>query len=284
MAAPPGAIVVGIDGSADSDRALEWAVHAAAQRQAPLHVVHALPQPAYTIPYTAQEEDQHREFAEELIAEARTGAEASGVPMSYEIVAALPAPALLTACDRAAMAVVGSRGHGVVSGLLLGSVSQHVSRHAPCPVVVVREQANPKAQRIIVGVDGSPACDRAIGFAVDAAARNKAELIAIYAWHDVTVSTTEGPWRVWSEIAERMSAGERLVGEALSGWTERYPDVQVTCEALPVHPARALTDASTQAALLVVGSRGHGAFAGLLLGSVSQAVLHHARCPVAVVR
>jgi len=181
--------------------------------------------------------------------------------------------------------VVGARGHGAVTGLLLGSVSQHVSRHAPCPVVVVREQADPKARRIVVGVDGSPSGDNAIGFAFDAASRNEAPLVAIHAWHDVTASRVVGPsYAALANVAERIAAGERLLAEALAGWAEKYPDVTVTREAIPVHPARVLADATEHAALVVVGSRGRGEFTGLLLGSVSQAVLHHARCPVAVAR
>jgi len=285
VSAPPGAIVVGIDGSADSDRALEWAAAAASQRQAGLHLVHALPQPPYTVPYAMAEEELHRDFAQRLLGDARARVEPSGVPLTFEIVDALATPALLSAGEHAMMIVVGSRGHGAVAGLLQGSVSQHVSRHASCPVAVVRERADPKARRIVVGVDGSASCDKAIGFAFDAASRSKAPLTAIHAWHDMTAFGVLGPSYVASaNIAERISAGERLIGEALAGWAEKYPDVTVTREAIPVHPARVLADASEHAALVVVGSRGRGEFTGLLLGSVSQAVLHHARCPVAVVR
>jgi nucleotide-binding universal stress UspA family protein len=225
------------------------------------------------------------DFAEHLLAEAHARVESSGAPLTFEIVDAPSAPALLAAGEHALMVVVGSRGHGAVSGLLLGSVSQHVSRHASCPVVVVRERADARARRVVVGIDGSPGGNKAVGFAFDAASRNHAPLVAIHAWHDRAASAVVGPaYAAMANVGERIAAGERLIAEALAGWAEKYPDVTVTREAIPTHPARVLADASEHAALVVVGSRGRGEFTGLLLGSVSQAALHHARCPVAVVR
>jgi nucleotide-binding universal stress UspA family protein len=285
MNAPPDAIMVGIDGSADSDRAVEWAAAAASQRQAAVHFVYAVPPPAFSVPYSAADEREHREFAQRVISDAAAAVQQSGVPVTSEVVDGPAVPALLAAGESARMIVVGSRGHGAVAGLLLGSVSQHVSRHANCPVVVVREQADRKIRHIVVGVDGSASCDKAIGFALDTASRSQAPLIAIHAWQDITAIAPAGPSDLaLKNVAERVSAGERLLSESLAGWTEKYPDVSVTREAIPVHPARVLADASEHAALVVVGSRGRGQVAGLLLGSVSQAVLHHARCPVAVVR
>jgi nucleotide-binding universal stress UspA family protein len=285
MNAPPGAIMVGVDGSADSDRAEEWAATAASQRQAALHFVYAIPGRAFSVTYSAADEREHREFAQRVISDATAAVQQSGVPVTSEVVDGPAVPALLAAGKSATMIVVGSRGHGAVAGLLLGSVSQHVSRHASCPVVVVKEHADRKAQHVVVGVDGSASCGKAIGFAFDTASRSQAPLIAIHAWHDVTAIATAGPSDLaLKDVAERVSAGERLVSESLAGWTEKYPDVAVTREAIPVHPARVLADASEHAALVVVGSRGRSQVTGLLLGSVSQAVLHHARCPVAVVR
>jgi nucleotide-binding universal stress UspA family protein len=253
MTTPQGSIVVGVEGSADSDRAVEWAARAAARLDATLHIVCALNE------ITAAEE------ADRILAAARTLAAQIGVTeISAEQVDAAPAPALIAASGSAQLVVVGARGHGALGGIVIGSVSQHVSRHAACPVVVVREPADPRANRIVVGLDGSPESDKALGFAFDAASRAGAPLVAIHGW--------------------RFSSAGRALAEQLAGWAEKYPDVEVTREAIPVHPARVLADASEQAALVVVGSRGRGAFAGLLLGSVSQAVLSHARCPVAIVR
>ncbi len=105
--------------------------------------------------------------------------------------------------------------------------------------MVVRERADPKARRIVVGVDGSASCDKAIGFAFDAASRSEAPLTAIHAWHDMTTFAVAGPsYAALANVAERISAGERLLGQALAGWAEKYPGVTVTREAIPVHPGR----------------------------------------------
>jgi nucleotide-binding universal stress UspA family protein len=171
-----------------------------------------LPQSAYNVPYSQREQKEHRNYAEHLLAAARDWVEPSGVPVTSEIVDASTAPALIAAGEDALMIVVGARGHGRVTGLLLGSVSQHVSRHAPCPVVVVREQADAKARRIVVGVDGSPSSDKAIGFAFDAASRSDAPLLAIHAWHDATASHVVGPsYTAMEKVAERIDVGERLI-------------------------------------------------------------------------
>jgi nucleotide-binding universal stress UspA family protein len=279
MNALQGAVVVGVDGSADSDRAVDWAAGAAAMHDAPLHLLYALRR--LEPPWSDEEE---RSLAERVLADARTRVEPA-LQLTSEIVDAPAAPSLITAGQHALMVVVGSCGHTAVTGLLLGSVSQHVSRYTPCPVVVVRERADPKARRIVVGVDGSPSNQPAVGFAFDNAAQYDAPLAAVHGWHDVTERANVGPTTsAMPTIAERIKARERLISKALAGWVEKYPEVTVTREAIPVHPTRVLADASQRAALVVVGSRGRGEFAGLLLGSVSQSVLHHARCPVAVVR
>jgi nucleotide-binding universal stress UspA family protein len=167
--------------------------------------------------------------------------------------------------------------------MLLGSVSGHLSRHASCPVVVVREQADPQARRVVVGVDGSPGSEKAIGFAFDAASRDGAALAAVHAWH-YPWADLRMPSRSMEEIAEDIQAREEWLHKVLAGWTEKYPDVGATCEAIPDHPARVLVNASEHASLVVVGSRGRGGFPDLRLGSVSRAVLHRAHCPVAIVR
>jgi nucleotide-binding universal stress UspA family protein len=106
----------------------------------------------------------------------------------------------------------------------------------------------------------------------------------VYGWRDHDSLTTGSGSPAWMHTAERIASGERLLERALAPWVEKYPDVEVTREAIPVAPARALADASEHAAMVVVGTRGRGGFAGLLLGSVRRSVLHHARCPVLVVR
>ncbi|HXV92263.1 MAG TPA: universal stress protein [Pseudonocardia sp.] len=284
MVAPRGAIVVGLDAGPDSTRGLDWAATAADRRGLALHLLHAMSAGYSELPPTPAEHREMRNRAESLLAHACARIECShDVAVTTEVVERSPAPALIAASEKASMAVVGARGHGALFGLMLGSVSRHVAQYARCPVVVVREQADPAQRRIVVGVDGSPGSDEALGFAFETAAGQDAPLVAVLAWHERGAGTfgIGAPDR--AKAAERIEAGERLLDGALAAWRARYPDVDLTREVVPGHPARVLADASAQSALVVVGSRGRGEFAGLLLGSVGQSVLHHARCPVAVV-
>jgi len=277
-------IVVGVDGSPDSDQALGWAITHAGDYGAGLHLVHALPLLSDEPPFWRAEDQVHRELAEQVLADARARARSAGVRHTSRLLDQPVAPALIDAGRHALMVVIGARGHGTLAGMLLGSVSQHVSRNASCPVVVVRRPAAAHASRVVVGVDGSPADQAAIEFAIDTASRRRAPLVAIHAWHHHgRQPRAERPHWATPAPDEGVVIGQRVLAEALAGWAEKYPDVNVVHEAIPVHPIRVLTDASERAALVVVGARGRGELTGMRPGSVSQAVLHHARSPVAIV-
>jgi nucleotide-binding universal stress UspA family protein len=158
-----------------------------------------------------------------------------------------------------------------------------VSAHADCPIVVALGDEERHAGPVVVGVDGSPLSDLAIGFAVEEAALRGAELVAVHAWNQ-PVSTGPGDMMplVYDEEALR-SDEERVFAESVAGWSERYPEVPVT-RIVRGRPARVLVAESETAQLVVVGALGRGGFTGLILGSVSQAVLHHSHCPLAIVR
>jgi nucleotide-binding universal stress UspA family protein len=282
MSNEEGRVLVGFDGSADSQRALEWGLHEAIRRNAPLMVLVARADPnglpGWSLGGTAALTQEAADLAKDFLAR-------SGVPgHQVEVRDGSPAELLIEASHGAALTVLGSRGHGRVSGMLLGSVSQHVARHAASPVVVVREQHDPQATRVIVGVDGSGGSRAALEFGFEHASRTGAELFAIIGWHlsGDPLSPVGGP--ELNKSLEEIDGVDRLLAESLAGLADKYPDVTCHREAIPVRAVRTLSDASHQAALVVVGSRGLGAFAGLLLGSVSQEVLHQAQCPVAVVR
>jgi len=136
---------------------------------------------------------------------------------------------------------------------------------------------------VLVGVDGSPASDAALGFAFEEADRRGGVLRALHSWEPPA-----SPWRGerWplSGSAKVAAAEGRRVREWIQPWHDRHPLVAVEQNVTSDRPAVALIEAAKDATLLVVGSRGHGGFAGLLLGSVSQQVIHHAACPVAVIR
>jgi nucleotide-binding universal stress UspA family protein len=276
MTTHTGEIVVGYDGSADSELALDWADALAAEQGRRLRVLISEVDPTQVLEATS---DWHAAKIAQLEADARDRiAGARAADSSIEVVGVPPVQALIDASAHAAVVVVGARGHSLLSGVVLGSVSQLVSRHASCPVVVARPPSNPEATRVVVGVDGSTGSRKALEFAFDHASRNDLTVTAVHAWRNSARGyRNEG-------LLDEIQAAERILSEALAGFSDLYPDVKVTTDAVPVAPQRVLADASRTAALVVVGSRGLGAFGGLLVGSVSQSVLHHAQCPVAVVR
>jgi nucleotide-binding universal stress UspA family protein len=195
------------------------------------------------------------------------------------------APALLQEATEARLAVLGSRGLGELRNLTAGSISAHVATHATCPVVVVPpEQPVGQTGGVVVGVDGSELSIDAVDFAFEQAQARNTTLTAVMAWHD-PVRTGPGdllPLVYDLDALEQESAA--LLAETVAGHADKYPDVVVRKELVRGYPDDVLIDAGRSAELLVVGSRGRGAFRGLLLGSVSRALVHYAPCPIAVVR
>lgn len=262
-------VVVGVDGSSSSLAAVDQAAREAQRRRAELRVVHAFGWPVRPM-YTPLDPSPLNRLASEAAQRAR------GVAPEVEVSEAVvtgDAVAVLEAESRAAdLVVVGPRGMGGFIGMLLGSTAASLAAHSRCPVMVVREEP-PGAGPVVVAVDGSPAGEPAIEFAFAEAALREAEILAVHAWRPEYVPPGTGP-----------ESAERLLAQAVAGRAERYPDVTVRNEVLSGETREALIETSRTAQLMVVGARGRGGFAGLLLGSVSQALLHHAHCPVAVVR
>lgn len=287
-------VVVGVDGSKASQGALRWAAREAARWRRPLRVVHAMSLAAYAteaaVPRLtlADAEAAGRRMLEDAVARARDeapGTTADGV-LELEDSAV---HALLRAGDGAEMMVLGSRGRGGVSELLLGSTAHAVARHAPCPLVVVRGDAGQEADDapVVVGVDGSALSLAAVGFAFAAASARGVGLIAVHAWTrpSVTGSELAAYGLVDPAETERVAQSHALaLSETLAGYREQHPDVPVDQRVVEGHPGQVLAAESERASLVVVGSRGRGGFRGLVLGSVSSAALHHCASPVAVVR
>jgi nucleotide-binding universal stress UspA family protein len=281
-------ILVGVDGSRAGLEAAGWAAREAALRRVPLRVVHAMPRWALE----TGDEGRYagvarwmREGAETVLAGAvdRALREVPGLKVESRPIPGDPRPALIEAAADADLLVVGNHGLGGFVGLLLGSVAQGVAAHAPCDVVVVRETSARPRGEVVVGVDGSPASAQVLEFAFAEASLRGVGLRAIHAWRpfDYGVLGGFGPG---SDDPAGEGTEKRLLGEVMSGWGERYPDVKVIEETVKGHPAEVLRHVSEGADLVVVGSRGRGEISGMVLGSVSQAVLQHATCPVAVVR
>jgi nucleotide-binding universal stress UspA family protein len=282
-------IVVGVDGSSDSDRAVEWALVEAQVSGTPLVLLHSIPRPPSN-DGDATAVQEARERSDRAIGQSRALATVyQGVNFSVRRMEGLgltPAAAMVEASEAASLVVVGARGHGGFAGLVLGSVSQHATRHAACPVVTVRAQKNPGSRRVVVGVDGSASAEEALAYALRHAEQRNAEVTAIHGWrgptmHGIGVAVPIAPDDRQQQQQQRH---QDELEDWLAPWRTKFPDVKLDGEAIPGHAGRLLIDASEHAALIVVGSRGRGAFTGLLLGSVSQAVLDHAHCPVAVVR
>jgi nucleotide-binding universal stress UspA family protein len=285
-------ILVGYDGSPHSARALDWAVLEARRHDAPLVLCTAVPPgPATARPRHSWIPDAKRMAAAEDLLNAardRIAQAAADVPISCATPAKQPARALVDRADRAEMIVVGSRGHGSVASMLLGSVSLYVAAHAPCPVIIVpaHDQSDLAQPRnlVLVGYDGSAQAEAAMAFAMSEAKVRGAELEILYSWHDphipIGISALPSP----ELIAGQESRARDLVRQAIEPWAAKYPDLEVAPSFTHEPAAASLVRQSATADLVVVGSHGHGAFAGMLLGSVSNAVAHAARCPVAVVR
>ncbi len=283
-------VVVGFDGSAASRRAALWAAREVATRRRRLLVVSAFRWPLTELTQLRTEivvltEDpfraEYQKLVDSVVAECRELA--GGMEVTGEVLTGEPVDVLDRVSVNANLLVLGSSGHGTAHQVLLGSTSAELVRYAHAPVVVVRgdELAHGK---VVVGADGSPTSTRAVDFAFDFASRHNAELVAVHAWSDLPLDALAAvrEWEVdWDEVTE---AARAVLSEALAGHAERYPDVRIRQVVAMSKPVQAILDEAEGADLVVVGSHGRGAVRRMLLGSVSQAILHYAKCPVAVLR
>ncbi|SCL49920.1 Nucleotide-binding universal stress protein, UspA family [Micromonospora eburnea] len=281
-------VVVGVDGSSTSLTAAEHAARAAVQRSRPLHLVHGYLHPlGYGVPLnpydlgvpapTAEAQKMLEQVAAELTERH------AGLRVQVRQVAGGPGATLVEESRRADLVVVGSRGVGGFAGLLLGSVSGQVAQHGHCPALVIRpaEQPIPVDGPVLVGVDGSESADLAVRIAADEAVRRGAELVLVHVLPPERAGAA--PAEAAGAAAAEQSESTELLARAAARIRADHPVLAVSQR--PVRAAsaeQALIAASGEAALMVVGSRGRGGFAGLLLGSVSQALVQHAHCPVLV--
>jgi nucleotide-binding universal stress UspA family protein len=283
-----GRIVVGIDGSPHSERAARWAAREAVANGRGLTLLFAI-LPAVTsftfgpgVPVSPNGIDVIRAAAgNELHLLAET------LPCEDVLTALVigaPSGALFDASLSAETIVVGSRGRGGFEGLLLGSVSAQISAHAQCPVVIIRDEPIVDARNIVVGLDGSPASQAALAFAFDQASTHGWHLVALHAWdipsYDLLVfSDSSSPVALSRNIEDEI----KLTAAALGGFTAKHPDVKVETRVIRGNTAEALVAAAYDAAMLVVGTRGHGRILGAIVGSVSRSVMHKSAVPIAVV-
>ncbi len=286
-----GAVIAGVDGSPSSMAAAEAAAEEARLRELPLRLVHAYHWPTAPVGGARlvyePDVDALRGMAERFMADAASRARsiAPEAEITTDLLWGEALKVLVRLSHQATLIVVGSRGLGSFTGLLVGSVGIHLAAHTHCPVQVVRGRPYPSGD-VLLGVDGSPAAQPSVDFAMDEAALRGCGVTAVHAWSDWSTPVQPPPNASMPYAYEPgmlRDDEERLLAEALAGSRERHPEVPVEQRTAQGRPRETLIEGSKRARLLVVGARGRGGFAGLLLGSVSQAALHHARCPVVVV-
>jgi nucleotide-binding universal stress UspA family protein len=281
-------VVVGVDGSAPSLAAVDAAAREAALRGRPLTVIHAFIWPYVGVPVGLTPlgpiDADRLQLAERVVRAAvhRAGKVAPGVTVTGEAVTGSPAGALVNRSRTAALVVVGHRGIDGFAGLLVGSVASQVATHAAAPVLVVRGRPDPTGE-ILLAVDGSPHSDPAVGFAFEEAALRGAMLTALHTWTHPKPAAPGDMLPLVYDLPELEAEEARVLTEALAGWHAKYPDVTVRRRLVRARTRPTLIEETSRAQLAVVGTRGHGGFTGMLLGSVSQAALHHADCPVVIV-
>ena len=286
-------IVVGVDDTEAALRAVRWAALTAAKHHVPLHLVHASGfSDPYLIGFTVPPPEMFKEDLQERQRQALRTAEevaaelgAPSVEARFESDAAIPY--LLHASRDARMVVVGSSGRTGLAGLMVGSTTIALMSHARSPVVSVRRDyaaaVADDTRPVVVGVDGSHLSVRAVGHAFAEASLRGVDLVAVHTWSDTSTALLEER-RMFVDWEPVRDYEMRVLAERLAGWQEDYPDVRVEREVVKNRPRHELLERSRSAQLVVVGSRGRGGFRGMLLGSTSQALVHHAACPVMVVR
>ncbi|MCE7004650.1 universal stress protein [Kibdelosporangium philippinense] len=265
-------IVVGVDGQPGSDIALGWAIAEAARRARRLMLLHV--GEVWSPPFVGDGSLMAaiRTRGQQVIEKALTVVHATNrnVQVSSLVLPGDPPDVLISWSSEASMLVLGDSVRAS-----LATVPRTVAARSRCPLIVVRTQWSDQLP-VVVGVDGSPVTRAAIEFAFDHAAQHRTWVRAVHAWHRSVLPGDRG-------IVEERAAHFAVVADALEQSRQRYPLVPVHISRPIGHAAEVLSEQSTAAQLLVVGTRGHSGVAGLLLGSVSQALLRTAGCPLAVI-
>ena len=292
-------IVAGVDGSESSLAAVLWAAAEAQRRGAALTLVHAysippifgslgfVPEDTATVT-AAQQAKRLLDEAAEAVRKAYPG-----MTVTTRATDESPVAALKAASQHAVLTVVGSHGQHQLTETLLGSVAARVTGHAHSPVVVIRTDpaGRPGGEGpVVVGLDGSPESDDALAFALQEAATRRTALVAIRSWDDTALDGYQGVYPLLIDRDAADAEERKLLEVQLARWTAKFPEVPVHRRVLRGRPAAALLDfcedpeSLGRPCLLVVGSRGRGGFAGMVLGSTSHALIARATCGVAVVR
>lgn len=276
-------VLAGVDGSPQSTAAAHWAAAEAVRRGASLRLVHAWPWLTDGVSSFAESDDLP-EAVRRTLAEAAEDVRGLHPDLTVETDAVLDAPVdgLVAAAAEAELLVLGSRGRGGFTGLLLGSVSMSVAGRSTVPLVVVREEGEAGGGEVVVGVDAHTPEAEVLDFAFREAALRGARVRAVHGWDLPPVFGYAGGAVPAAELAQLEALEAKLLSLALAGPREQHPQVEVV-EDVQLGAARALVEASAGAALVVVGRGRRPVEFGPRLGRIAHAVLHHAEAPVAVV-
>jgi len=281
-------IIVGTDGTESGTAAVCWAAREAQRRGMPLRIVYAYDWDWHESRLDIGNEyiDVARQLADAVVAYAYDQAReaAPNANISTDTIVGHAVPRLLEVSRGAELLVLGSRGRGGFTGLLLGSVSQRMATHAPCPVVVVRGRAVPEGP-VVAGVDDTPAAEQVLVAAFEAAADRDRPLTVVHSHlAPVPFWLTDIPPAAPITHPDQDAAELDRLEERLTPLRGKYPGVPVTPVLTHDSAASVLVDASRTAQLVVVGGGHSGTVTGTLLGSTVTQLLHHADCPVLVAR
>lgn len=279
-------VVAATDGSGESLRAVEWAAREAVLHGVPLRIVSAASLPKLVLLQLKPERDAVLGFVREhrdrvlTAAVARVAEVAPGLLIETHPLEGPAAQAVTGSGTGALMLVVGSRGIGALTAMVLGSVARYTAGHAACPVVVVRAETAAVHRLVGVGLGDLDDCADSLTFAFEEAALRKASLMAVHAWHAPQASISRAGISYPPPALHAAAAdAARQLTLLLDRWQEKYPDVPVSQDVVHGHPGRAVADLSGRADLVVIGR--HSGLTGP--GSVGHAVLNHAHGPIAIV-
>ena len=296
----PDLVICGLDASAWSHNAADWAASEAVRRHATLELLHAYEVvnpftyggavPAVGYPgYIPDEPGLGKSLhAEGLALLERVGDELRrahpGLSVRTRLVQGDPVTALRIESGRAGLTVLGSHGTGRVASMILGSVALSIAAHNPAPVALIHpDQTASGSGPVVVGVDESPNCEAAVAFAFEEAALRRTNLVAVHSWNDSSLDMNSPDYPVLIDAGTIEQEQRVQLARYLAQWRKKYPQVPVEQAVVHGRPMRALLEHGLQAQLVVVGTRGRGAFLGVVLGSTSQSLIAHSACPVVVV-
>lgn len=284
----PGTIVVGTDGSPIGMAAVRWAAETAEYSRRPLDIVVAyhweVPGRWYDSTHEVAAAADERAGAIAATAAAQARSVAPHIEVTSSLLPGDPAQVLLGVAGEAGMLVVGNRGRGGFSGLLLGSVSAHLAARARCPVTVVRGHTENRFDPVVVGINVMHPTERYLDLAFEQAAARRCPLHAVAAHPVLLPSSPIGTPPVMHEPQQVRDELHAELVRYTATWCGKYPDVPVEHAVVDGSPGAVLVERSRDAQLVVVGAQRRSEIAGVLLGSVGTHLMHHAACPVLVAR